>query len=57
MGQALTGVTAGGQQQFANGAVLSVFKLVIGADGTWSRVRSRYGLTTLSSYTYHVSTN
>ncbi|KAK3938824.1 hypothetical protein QBC46DRAFT_291848 [Diplogelasinospora grovesii] len=44
-GHALASVTAGEDNRpvlrFANGAVLSGFKLVVGADGAWSKVRSR----------------
>lgn len=43
-GYALTSVTVGEDNrpvlQFANGLVLSGFKLVVGADGAWSKVRS-----------------
>lgn len=43
-GHALTSATVGEDNrpvlQFANGAVLSGFKLVVGADGAWSKVRS-----------------
>ena len=42
-GHALTSVTVSEDNrpvlQFANGAVLSGFKLVVGADGAWSKVR------------------
>ena len=42
-GHALTSVTLGEDNrpvlQFANGVVLSGFKLVVGADGAWSKVR------------------
>jgi 2-polyprenyl-6-methoxyphenol hydroxylase-like FAD-dependent oxidoreductase len=43
-GHALTSVKANGEDRpvlhFANGAVLSGYKLVVGADGAWSKVRS-----------------
>jgi 2-polyprenyl-6-methoxyphenol hydroxylase-like FAD-dependent oxidoreductase len=43
-GHALRSVTAGEDSrpvlQFANGVVLSGFKLVVGADGAWSKLRS-----------------